>query len=82
MEDVDNGGWDKPAFPSRDMFKLKLICNWTEMQATLSIYYQGNKLNETNDEYTILLPEIEDKYVWYPCVSLINKDAYCIIRYE
>ena len=38
-------------------------------------------MNETNDDYTILLPELEDKYVWYPCVTPYNKDSYCVIRY-
>ena len=35
----------------------------------------------TNDQYTILLPELEDQYVWYPCVCPYDEHAYCIINF-
>ena len=73
--------WNKPQQPTDQIFILKFKADWTGKKCKLSIWYQGNKLNETNDEYTLLLPELDDEHVWYPCVSIINEGAYCIIRY-
>ena len=42
------------------MYKLKLTANWTGKQCKLSIFL---------DENTFLLPELKEKYVWYPCVT-------------
>ena len=73
--------WSKPRFPIDMVFTIKINADWTEKQCKLTFYYQGIKLNDENDEYTMLLPEIDDEYVWYPCVTPYNKKAYCIIRY-
>ena len=72
--------WNKPSFPHNIAFTLKIIADWKEKQCKLTFYYEGEKLNESN-EYTMLLPELDDKYVWYPCATPFNTDAYCIIRY-
>ena len=74
--------WYKPAFPSKNMFELIFKADWTEKQCKLSIYFEGKKLNETNDEYTMLLPDLPEEYVWYPCITPFNKGAYCVIYYE
>ena len=74
-------GWKKPLFRRQTVFVLKMTADWTEEQCKLTIFYNGKKLNNTNDEYTMLLPKLDNKYVWYPCVTPYNKDAYCIIRY-
>ena len=63
------------------VYTLRITANWKDKQCKLIFYYQGKKLNETNHEYTILLPDLDDQYVWYPCVTPHNKDAYCIIHY-
>ena len=73
--------WCKPQFPEEEVFTLIMIADWRDKQCKLSIVYDGKKLNETSDEYTLLLPELEDEYVWYPCVTPYYKGAYCIIRY-
>ena len=73
--------WSKPKFPLKEVFTVKFVADWRESQCKLAIYYNGKKLNDTNDEYTMLLPKLDDKYVWYPCVTPFNTDAYCIIRY-
>ena len=72
--------WNKPIFPRRKVFTLRVVADWKEEQCKLSFFYRGEKLNDTNDEYTFLLPVLDDEYVWYPCVSLINNGAYCIIH--
>ena len=73
--------WNKPKLPDDKVFTLKMTADWRDKQCKLIIFYKGKKLNNTNDEYTLLLPELDDDYVWYPCVTPYNKDAYCIIRY-
>ena len=79
-EDVDVV-WNKPEMPDNQVFKLQFKADWTDTkECKLSIYYQGKKMNDKNDEYTLLLPELDKDDVWYPCVSMINKGAYCIIR--
>ena len=72
--------WDKPVL-GHEVFTLAITADWTEKQCKLSFFYQEKKLNDTNDEYTLLLPELDDRYVWYPCVTPYNKDAYCIIHF-
>lgn len=78
LNDLD---WTKPKLPIKKEFVLKMIADWKGEQCKLTIFYEGNKLNETNNDCTILLPQLDDKYVWYPCVTPYNQDAYCIIRY-
>ena len=73
--------WKKPKLPLRRPFVLGITADWTEKQCKLIYYYEGKKLNEINTEYTMLLPELNDNAVWYPCVTPFNHDAYCIIRY-
>ena len=79
-EDIDMI-WNKPRLPSEEVFILKIIANWKETQCKLTFYYKGEKMNDTNDEYTLLLPKLDDNYVLYPCVTPFNEGAYCIIRY-
>ena len=58
-----------------------MTADWRDSKCCkLSIFYENKKLNDTNDECTILLPKLDDEYVWYPCATPFNKDAYCIIR--
>ena len=78
--DVDQK-WHKPALPSHEVFILKFTADWREKQCKLSIFYDGKKMNDTNDEYTLLLPELDDNDVWYPCASVIDEGSYVIIRY-
>ena len=78
-KDGVNMAWSKPKFPQD--FKLEMTADWTEKQCKLSIFYEGKKLNDTNDQYTLLLPELDDECVWYPCATPFNEGAYCIIRY-
>ena len=74
--------WNKPSLPVREVFVLRMIADWTDhKQCKLSIFYQGKKMNEANDEYTMLLPELDDEYVWYPCMTPYNRNAYCIIHF-
>lgn len=73
--------WTKPCFPKFEVFKIKMIADWTEKRCKLSIYYQGKKFNEFNQDYTMLLPKLDDNHVWYPCVSPNGIGSYCIIRY-
>ena len=80
-EDDIISGWDKPQFPAKKMFILKFKADWRENQCKLTIYYNGKKLNETNDDYTILLPEFDQDIVLYPCVTPYYVNSYCIIRY-
>ena len=77
----NNTPWHKPKFPRGKMFILKMTADWREKQCKLSIFYDGTKLNDTNADYTILLPVLDDDEVLYPCVTPFNTDAYCIIRY-
>ena len=72
--------WDKPAFPPRQTFTIKVIADWTGIQCKLTFFYDGDRLNKTSD-CTMELPELEDDVVLYPCVTPFNKDAYCIIKY-
>ena len=75
-------GWNKPCLPEKEIFKLKMIADWTDgKQCKLSIFYNEKKMNESNDEYTFILPELKDKRVWYPCVTPFYKGSFCIIRY-
>ena len=60
---------------------LRIVADWRKNQCKLSIFYQGKKMNDTNDEYTLLLPVLDDKYTWYPCVTPHNIHSYCAIRY-
>ena len=73
--------WPKPMFLRNIIITLKFIANWTEKQCKITIFYNGKKLNPTQQDYTILLPEIDNKYVWYPCVTPYNINAHCTIRY-
>ena len=73
--------WEKPVLPQEVIFKLKLIADWKKPRCKLTYFYEGKKLNDKNDECTLLLPDLNYGDVWYPCVSPMNKDAYCIIRY-
>ena len=81
FEESVDATWYKPRLPEREVFTLKIIADWKDRRCKLTFFYEGKKLNESNDEYTILLPELDDEDVWYPCVTPHNKDAYCIIRY-
>ena len=77
-----NSKWDKPRFQVGKVFTLKMTADWKDRkQCKLTVFYQGKKLNDTNDEYTFLLPMLDDDFVWYPCITPYNKNAYCIIRY-
>ena len=81
-----NGGtiitdWRKPDFPIDEVFTIEITADWTEKQCKLTFFYNGKKLNEEIDDYTMLLPEFDDDVVLYPCVRPYNKDSYCIIRY-
>ena len=73
--------WKKPAFPIGIEFNLKVIADWTQRRCKLTLFYEGKKLNDNIEGYTMLLPTLDDDFVWYPCVTLYNKDAYSIIRY-
>ena len=73
--------WQKPKLPTRKEIILKMTADWSHNQCKLTIFYNDEKLNKDNDQYTILLPELDDKYVWYPCVTPYNEDAYCVINY-
>ena len=73
--------WNKPDFICGTVFILKMVADWTGTQCKLTIHYNGKKLNENHDDYTMLLPELDDGFVWYPCVTPYSKDAYCIIRF-
>ena len=81
--DDENGKiiWNKPTFPEMELFTLKMTADWRNKQCKLSIFYESKKLNESNDDYTFLLPELDDKYVWYPCATPYYEGSYCIIRY-
>ena len=71
--------WDKPQFIQNKEFKIRMVIDWTDgNQCKLTIFYDGKQLNESQD-YTMLLPEIEDDYIWHPCFSAANGDAYCKI---
>ena len=71
--------WNSDSLLSQVVYKLKMTADWTEKQCKLLIYYKEGKMNKDKD-YTMLLPELEDKCVWYPCVSPYWKSSYCIIR--
>lgn len=74
--------WTKPTLPYLKIFLLQMTADWRDgKQCKLSIFYNGEKLNDTNDEYTILCDELDDNHVWYPCVTPYNEGAYVIIRY-
>ena len=83
-EGFDNvrSSWPKPAFPANELFRIRFIADWREKQCKLSIWYNDKKLNENQDDYTMLLPELGDEYVWYPFVSPYDKGSYCVIRYS
>lgn len=73
--------WEKPAFPKEQSSNIKLIVDWRGEQCKLIFYYNGKKLNDTVDEYTMLLPVFDDDIILYPCVTPYNKGAYCVIHY-
>ena len=73
--------WNKPAFIRATVFILKMVADWTEKQCKLTIYYNEKKLNENHDDYTILLPELDDGFVWYPCATPFTYGACCIINF-
>ena len=73
--------WLKPQLPLNSILTLRIIADWTEKQCKLTFFYKEQKLNTANEDCTMLLPELDDAYVWYPCVTPYNKNAYCIIRY-
>ena len=73
--------WIKPRFPLNRPFKIRITANWTDKQCKLIYVYEGKKLNKNNDDYTLLLPEINKDTVLYPCVTPYNSGAYCIIRW-
>ena len=75
-----NSVWSKPEFPLDEIFKIQITADWTQKQCKLTFFYNGTKLNEQIDDYTMLLPELDNQYVWYPCVAPYNEGAYCIIR--
>ena len=60
--------WNKPKLFQNVVFTLKMTADWKHKQCKLSIFYKEKKLNKTNDEYTLLLPELDDDYV----VSMSN----------
>ena len=74
--------WQKPKLPIKELFKIKVMVDWTDERCKLSFYYNGKKLNEENEEYTIVLPEFDDDILLYPCVTPFNKDAYFKIEYD
>ena len=78
----EKSSWDKPEFPTHQTVTLKVIADWTEKQCKLTFFYNEKKMGEMNEDYTMLLPELEDDDVWYPCVTPYNNKAYCIIRYN
>ena len=72
----------KPQLPIQEVYKLKMVADWTDgVHCKLSIFYKDRKMNDGTDEYTLLLPKLDEKYVWYPCVSPYSRGAHCIIRY-
>ena len=77
--------WEKPEFVTeKEVFVLKFMADWTDndtKHCKLTIWHNGQKLNNKNNTYTMLLPVLDDIYVWYPCVTPYNTDAYCIIRF-
>ena len=77
---VVGSDWHKPEFPINEVFLLRFVADWREKQCKLNIFYDGKRLNE-DENYTMLLPELNENFVWYPCVTPYNKGAYCIIRY-
>lgn len=77
---VEDFEWGNPGFPLREVFTLKMTADWTQKQCKLNIFYDGKRLNE-GDDCSLTLSEIDDKFMWYPCVTPYNKGAYCVIRY-
>ena len=73
--------WAKPSFPTDGIFVLKITADWREKQCKLTFFFNGKEFNEDNDQCTMLLPKLDDEYVWYPCVAPYNVGAYIIIRY-
>ena len=73
--------WKKPIFPLEQVFRIRVVADWKEKQCKLTFYYNEKKLNDDVDDYTMLLPELDDDIVLYPSVTPYNKGAYCIIRY-
>ena len=73
--------WDKPKLPRSEIFILKMTADWRGKQCKLLIFFNEEKLNDTDNECTILLPILDDDEILYPCVTPYNKDAYCIIRF-
>ena len=84
---IYNGGgatrseWTKPRFPQNKIFTIRVIANWTEKECKLTFYYNEQKLNSKQDDYTMRLPPLNENVVLYPCVTPFNKGAYCTIRY-
>ena len=74
--------WTKPLLPNNEVFLLNMTADWSETRCKLSIFYQGKKLNESNDQYTILLPKLDQEFVWYPCVALAHENSHCTIQYS
>ena len=78
---VETSLWKKPMFAKDQIFTIKVIADWRDKQCKLTFYYNGTKLNEDVDDYTMLLPELDDDVVLYPCFTPYDQGSYCIIRY-
>lgn len=77
----EDSTWSKPGFPDEQVFILKIMTDWSDKQCKLSIWYNGSKLNPDIEDYTMLLPELDEEYIWYPCVTPFNDEAWCRMRY-
>ena len=74
--------WQKPRFPKKEPFTIRIIADWRDSeQCKLTFFYNEKKLNDSNDNYTMLVQGLDPSAVLYPCVTPYNQDAYCTIRY-
>ena len=73
--------WNKPWFARNKVFNVRIVADWKEAQCKLTYFHNGKKMNGTQDDYTLMLPELKDNTILYPCVTPYNKDAYFKIRF-
>ena len=72
----------KPQFPLGRIFKLKLCADWKHKQCELRVYFNEKELLNPNKQICCLkLDELEEKYNWYPCVTIFNETAWTKIKY-
>ena len=59
LEGAHKLNWKKPTFPQNKLFTSRFIANWTKKQCKLTIFYNDEKLNSNQNDYTMLLPTID-----------------------